>query len=107
PRKGKGAFCRITYALTEVAVRKDCIGDPNLDCEDGWAFDLEISDAAVDPTYADCDAILCGTDVTGLDGEVITYAYGVFLGHPVVLARWYAKAWEPLAYPKWDESTGA
>jgi len=108
PRKGSGAFCRITYVLDDVVLRKDCIADPTLDCTDGWAFDLEISDAEVDAAYADCDAILCGALVTGLDGEAITYAYGLFLDTALVLGTWSATGWTSLlTHPDWEPGTGA
>ena len=108
PRKGKDPFCKINYTFTSTAVRKDCIGDPTLDCTKGWAFDLVVSDAAIDAEYSDCDAILCGADVSTLNGATQAYAYGIYIGHPNLLAEYSdaKKSWVELYYATWDEKAG-
>jgi hypothetical protein len=106
---GDPPFCKINYALTSTAVRKDCIGDHVLDCTDGWAFDLVTATAAIDATYSNCEPILCGDAVSTFDGVAIAYAYGIYLGHPELLGTWSkAKSgWAPAGYPSYDEKTGA
>ena len=111
PYKGQ-LFCQINYTLTSTKVRTDCIKKDKFlffDCSpdyDGWAFDLTVSKAEIDPAHPDCGGILCGGT---LDGTTASYAYGLYDGHVLNMAAWDAKGgWTPVAYPKsWDPETGA
>jgi hypothetical protein len=112
PYKGE-LFCQINYTLTSTKFRTDCIKtDKHLlfNCEEdvGWAFDLEVSKAEIDPAHPDCGGILCGADVGKLNGTTMSYAYGLYEGHVLTMAEYDAKGgWTPIGFGKWSEGTGA
>ena len=99
--------------LTSTAVRTDCLDDKKtkwiFDCNKdytGWGFDLVVSDAAIDPAYPDCEAILCGRDVSSLNGTVKTYGWGLFELHILGMVEYVDPSWDALGPSKWDPGTG-
>ncbi len=101
---GSGAtLCEIQLTLTSAAARTDCT-----DC--AWAFDLEISDAAVLTDEGGACAAVLGYDadtVADLNGSTVSYGYAPeYYGHAQVLMVESEAGWQAQSFAAHDEATG-
>lgn len=103
--RGEGEeLCRVQLSLASTAARADCA-----DC--AWAWDLEVTDAALlveaapgcTPTLG-----LDSADLSGLVGQTVSYGYAPdYFGHAQVLMVATGGAWAAATFATWDEDSGA
>jgi hypothetical protein len=101
---GMGAeLCRIAYDLTHIGVRDDCSS-----CL--WAYDLEVSNAALlIDSGAGCAAV--GHDastVAAMDGIVVSYGFIFeYVGHADMLMIHDGVTWVGVSFSTYDEASGS
>lgn len=104
-------LCRIRSTLAALSVREDCAvvaGGETLACT--WAFDLLRSESEVVAESGVGCRELSGydaTDVSDLDGEVVSYGYvSDYFGHAnILMVDGGAGDWQPATMATWDEAT--
>lgn len=97
-------LCEVTYDLNQTAENTTCDV-----C--WWAFDLELSNAAITAELEDgCDAIL-GVDASSVgdlfNGTTKSYGYnGDYYGHATVLFALEEEEWDSVAFGYYVDNTG-
>jgi len=103
-------ICEVTYDLNHTSENTTCYF-PELTFDCWWAFDLEVSNAAITANVDDsCNDIL-GVDDSNVgdvfNGTTKSYGYnGDYYGHATVLFAFEDDEWDSVSFGYYDNKTG-